>query len=174
MSPTLERHCARPARYPSVPLSSPLILSDFETVLFSTTLSARVLVAPSERPGWAWLVSTVPAWSEHMPPALLLYAHRKQIETISRRYATRSAILVLARRLCLTQEVGWKPHKKGVWYYRTAGLRKFPSQESTSWHLMDSARTLLSETIFRHFRNGLVSHLLRTLLTARCSCLSTQ
>lgn len=34
----------------------------------------------------------------------------------------------------------------------TAGLRKFPSQESTSWHFMDSARTLLSETMFRHFK----------------------
>lgn len=146
-------------------LSSSLIPSyplRFWDVLFSTNLSGRspprVLVAclrgtptnAESLPRLAWLISTVPAWSEHMPPALLLYAHSKQIKTISRWYATRSAILVLAAD-CVWHRRWDKTLIKRVCYYMTAGLRKFPSQESTSWHWMDSAWTLLSETIFRHF-----------------------
>lgn len=170
-------------------LSSSLIPSyplRFWDVLFSTNLSAvlhPVCWCPCLRgtptnaeslARLAWLVSTVPAWSEHMPPALLLYAHSKQIRTISRRCATRSAILVLAAD-CVWHR-GWDEtliKKRGLILHdgRVAQVSK-PGIDILALNGFCVNSPVRDN--FSPFRNGLVSHLLRTLLTARCSCLSTQ
>lgn len=113
-----------------------------------------------------WLVSTVPAWAQHMPPAILhIYAHSKQIKTISRGYATGSAILVLAAN-CVWHRRWDKTFSRRVWYYMTARLRKFSSQESTPRPFMDSALSLLS--------NNHHCALLRTSLTLKFSLALTQ
>lgn len=169
-------------------LSSSLIPSyplRFWEVLFSTNLSAvlhPVCWWPCLRgtptnaeslARLAWLVSTVPAWSEHMPPALLLYAHSKQIKTISRRYATRSAILVSAADCVWHRRWDKTLIKKGLILQdgRVAQVSK-PGIDILALNGFCVNSPVRDN--FSPFRNGLVSHLLRTLLTARCSCLSTQ